>query len=176
MGVSEVGKKVEKEQTYIGGKLISGLPQSNIQSHFTFKFEENRLKITEIIFKMFKKDEELQVFWLDMDKIISIDLITEDNIEEKQKSVVGRGVAGAILFGPVGAIIGSASGTKSKKTVEKTGVLVFSYYGKGEEDIKTINVSIVSQNIPVANKFINYYQIHYVKDTLEQNENGDIIL
>lgn len=100
-----MGKKVEKEQTYIGGKLISGLPQSNSQSHFTFKFEENRLKITEIIFKMFKKDEELQVFWLDMDKIISIDLITEDNIEEKQKSVVGRGVAGAILFGPVGAII-----------------------------------------------------------------------
>ena len=85
-------------------------------------------------------------------------------------------MAGAALFGPVGAIIGTASGAKTEKSVEKTGVLVVSYYGKDEDDIKTINISIASVNVPYAQKFVNYYQIHYVKDTLEQNENGDIIL
>lgn len=176
MGVCKVGKKVEKEQTYIGGDLVSGLPQTNSKSSFSLEYESDKLKITERIIKIFKKDEELQVFWLDMRKIISIDLITEDNIIEKQKSVVGRGVAGAALFGPVGAIIGTASGAKTEKSVEKTGVLVVSYYGKDEDDIKTINISIASVNVPYAQKFVNYYQIHYVKDTLEQNENGDIVL
>lgn len=166
----------KKEPVGVGGELINGLPQSNNKSSFSLNIEDNKLKISERIVKILKKNEILQVFWLDLDKIISIDLITQDNIEEKQKSVVGRGIAGAVLFGQVGAIIGTASGINTEKTIKKTGVLVVSYYGADEEDIKTINFNISEFGLPYAKDFIIYYQNNYVKNKLEQNENGDIIL
>lgn len=166
-----MGKK--KEQTFIGAGLINGLPQNNKKSSFFFTFEDSKLKITEKIVGLFK-DNELQTFWLDIGKLISIDLITEDNIVEKQKSTFGRGIAGAALFGTVGAIIATSS-PNTKTTVEKTGVLVVSYFGK-DEDIKTINLSVHPQNIMATRDFIIYYQKNYMNDTFEKNENGDIIL
>lgn len=36
-------------------------------------------------------------------------------IENKEKSVVGRALAGGLLFGPVGAIVGGMTGMKDKK-------------------------------------------------------------
>lgn len=169
-----MGKK-KVEQVCTGGKIISGLPQSDKRSSFLFTFREEKIEITERIVGLIK-NKELQTFWLDIDKIISIDLLTQDNIEEKKKSVVGRGIAGAVLFGPVGAIIGTASGTQTEKTVKKTGILVISYYGKDEEDIKTINIIINEFVFPKAQDFVVYFQTNYVKNKLKQNENGDIIL
>lgn len=168
-----MGKK-KVEQTRIGGDLISGLPQENQRSLFMFEFEKDQLKITEEI-STFRKYKALQTFSLDVDKIISIDIITQDNIVEKQKSTFGRGVAGALLFGPVGAIIGTTS-AGSTTVNEQTGVLVFSYYGKNEEDIKTIYVSLLGSTIPYARDFITYYLKNYTNEFKEQNENGDIIL
>ena len=169
-----MGKK-KQEQSGIGGDLISGLPQENQNSFFMFNFEGNQLKITEKLTRVFKKSKELQTFSLDVDKIISIDIITQDNIVEKQNSTFGRGVAGALLFGPVGAIIGTSS-AGSTTVNEQTGVLVFSYYGKNEEDIKTIYVSLLGSTIPYARDFITYYLKNYTNEFKEQNENGYIIL
>ncbi|ALU14570.1 hypothetical protein ACH52_1790 [Eubacterium limosum] len=166
-----MGKK--KEQTFIGADLINGLPQNDKRSSFFFTFEDSKLKITEKIVGLFK-DNELQTFWLDIGKLISIDLITQDNIIEKQKSTVGRGIAGAALFGPVGAIIGINS--KNTEIInQKTGVMVVSYYDKDEE-IKTINLSVESQNIPATKDFIIYYQKNYQNKHFDRNKNGDIIL
>ena len=40
-------------------------------------------------------------------------------IERKEKSVVGRALAGGLLFGPVGAVVGGMTGMKDKK-VDRT--------------------------------------------------------
>lgn len=112
MGVSEVGKNNSPSFILIVN-LVSGLPTKTKDKCFRIKYEETDLVIEEItgVFKY----KVIQTFRLSLDKIISMDIVTEDNIEEKKKSVIGRGVAGAVVFGPVGAIIGSASGVGSKK-------------------------------------------------------------
>lgn len=168
-----MGKKKEIEQIQTGGYLISGLPQKTPKGFFVIRFEGNNLKLIEEAGAFRRK--EYQSFLLDIAKIISIDLITQDNLVEKQNSTVGRGVAGAILFGPIGAIIGTSS-AGSTTTTEKTGVIVISYYGKDEQDIKTINLSVWEDGMKYVRNFITYFQKHYRGEFQEQNENGDIIL
>lgn len=167
-----MGKKKEQEQTRTGGYLISGLPQKTKNGSILLEFEGNKLKIIEDagLFKV----KPVQTFWLDVDKIISIDLITQDNIVEKQKSTLGRGIAGAALFGTVGAIIATSS-PNTETSVKKTGVLVISYYGKNEEDIKTITLSKDEEWFSYTRNFIAYFRKHY-RGEFQENENGDIIL
>jgi hypothetical protein len=57
----------------------------------------------------------------------------QDEIVETNKSVIGRAVAGGILFGGVGAIVGAASGTGTKRKAEKTTIFVISYTDKNGE-------------------------------------------
>lgn len=168
-----MGKKVEKEQTALYGMgLISGLPQKTRDGRFAIEFEDDKLKLIEDggIFKV----KPIQTYLLDVDKIISIDLLTQDNIVEKQNSTVGRGIAGAILFGPVGAIVGTSS-AGSTTINEKTGVLVISYYGKDEDDIKIINLSKSESGFANTRNFIAYFQKTYRGD-FQENADGDIIL
>lgn len=167
-----MGKKKEQEQTTDSGTLISGLPQKSKYGHIILEFEGDRLKIVED--GGFFKVKPIQTFWLDVDKIISIDLITQDNIVEKQKSTFGRGIAGAALFGTVGAIIATSS-PNTETTVEKTGVLVISYYGNDENDIKTINLGETETGFPYTRNFIAYFRKHY-RGEFQENENGEIIL
>ncbi|MEA4826094.1 MAG: hypothetical protein VB130_05610 [Clostridium sp.] len=64
---------------------------------------------------------------LNLDQISSTDIYFEHDLIEKQKSVIGRGIAGGVLAGPLGAVIGGLSGTtsKTKKTLRKFLVLNF---------------------------------------------------
>lgn len=48
------------------------------------------------------------------DRIQLYSLGTEDEIVERRKSVLGRAVAGGLLFGPVGAVVGGLDGTTKK--------------------------------------------------------------
>lgn len=167
-----MGKKKEIEQTRTGGYLISGLPQKTKVGRIVLEFEGDKLKIVEDagLFKV----KPMQTFWLDADKIVSIDLITQDNIVEKQKSTFGRGIAGAALFGTVGAIIATSS-PNVETSVKKTGFLVVSYYGKDEEDIKTITLSKDEELFSSTRNFIAYFRKHY-RGEFQENENGEIIL
>lgn len=48
-------------------------------------------------------------------------------LKEINKSVIGRAVAGGLLFGGVGAVVGSISGTGTKTKKEKNLYLIISY-------------------------------------------------
>lgn len=52
---------------------------------------------------------------LDLGKVEYIELTTEQEILEKDKSVIGRAVVGTVLAGPLGAIVGGMSGIGKKK-------------------------------------------------------------
>ena len=154
-------------------ELISGLTPKKTDDNFRISYDGDDLLIVEKT--GFLKNKEAQTFCLALNKIISMDIITKENIEEKQKSVVGRGVAGALLFGPAGAIVGGISGTGTKKTKKSESVLVISYYGKNEEDIKTINFGILGDLLDHEVQFVQYFKETYT-DELTENENGEIIL
>lgn len=176
MGVSEVGKNNSPSFILIVN-LVSGLPTKTKDKCFRIKYEETDLVIEEItgVFKY----KVIQTFRLSLDKIISMDIVTEDNIEEKKKSVIGRGVAGAVVFGPVGAIIGSASGVGSKKKVKKNNYFVISYFGADCDEVKTITFDqlgdIKGKLMECEQQFIDYYNYQYANKFTE-DENGEIIL
>lgn len=63
------------------------------------------------------KKGEYRYIDLSYDKILDVGAKTDKKIEttEKDKSVILRGVAGGVLFGPVGAVIGGMSGIGKKQ-------------------------------------------------------------
>lgn len=69
---------------------------------------------------------------LKLSQVTNIGVFTETEIIEKSRNVIGRGVAGAFLFGPVGAIVGGLSGTKNKKRRSAKLFIVINYIPNGE--------------------------------------------
>lgn len=91
---------------------------------------------------------------LKYNKITGINVITEKEILEKNKSVVGRAVLGGVLLGPLGAILGGMSGIGSKGKADKHYFIVINYKSK-DDDIKVISFEIVGASIG-WNKFIDH--------------------
>lgn len=59
----------------------------------------------------------------------------QTEIVEKDRSVIGRAVAGGLLFGGIGAVVGGMSGVGRKKEAQVSKlVLVISYTSKDGED------------------------------------------
>ncbi|HDK7158912.1 TPA: hypothetical protein PTV68_002041 [Clostridium botulinum] len=100
---------------------------------------------------------------ISFEKLVAVDIIHERDIIETNKNSVGRAMAGGILLGPLGAIIGGISGVGSKKNSELRTFLVINYKSKDEEikvisfEIKNITLSMpkfinkLRENIPINN-------------------------
>ncbi len=58
----------------------------------------------------------------------------QDELIEKKKSPIGRAVAGGLLFGGVGAIVGAVSGTGKKEKKVKKFMFIISYTSSAGED------------------------------------------
>lgn len=89
-------------------------------------FHKNVLKIHSGVFKKFEipYSNIITVLYEDRDSL--------GNYKTKDKSVVGRAVAGGLLLGPLGAVIGGMSGigTKSRKLDQETDYLIINYWDK----------------------------------------------
>ena len=70
------------------------------------------------------------IFNLDKDKIIDVADKSETEIRKSYTSSIGGAIGGAVLFGPLGAIIGGR--TKEKTEKEETQYLIFTYQDKEE--------------------------------------------
>ena len=64
---------------------------------------------------------------LNINKISSVRIFTEKEIIEKDKSVVGRAVAGTLIAGPLGTIVGGISGVGSKKKKKNFRIMTINY-------------------------------------------------
>lgn len=58
----------------------------------------------------------------------------ETEIVEKNKSVIGRAVAGGLIFGGIGAVVGGISGTGTKAKKERHFYFIISYVSSDGED------------------------------------------
>lgn len=58
----------------------------------------------------------------------------ETEITAKSKSVIGRALAGGLLFGGVGAVVGAVSGTGTKEKKERKFYFIISYTSSSGED------------------------------------------
>lgn len=71
-----------------------------------------------------------QQFNLAKEKVLNISITTDTEIQKQYVSSAGGAIGGALLFGPVGALIGGRTKAKTKKEVYT--YLIFTYL-KGEE-------------------------------------------
>ena len=78
--------------------------------------------------RVFKRPE----ISLALDRITEVTRITEDEIIEKNKSVLGRAAIGA-LFGPTAAIIGGLSGVGTTKKTKSRDFVIIKYTATAED-------------------------------------------
>lgn len=72
---------------------------------------------------------------LNYSKISSVYYGKQEEVIEKDKSMIGRAVAGGLLFGGAGAIVGAMTGLGKKQTKTSTMVFVISYKStEGNDD------------------------------------------
>ncbi|KRU29309.1 hypothetical protein VT91_09230 [Clostridium sporogenes] len=152
---------------------LQGLPNTGKNSQCRVSEDEEFVKIEEL--EGFVNLKVKNTFKIASDRIIAIESLTKENIKEKSKSVVGRGVTGGLLFGPAGMLLGGLSGTGTKKEVKKQYLLNISYYGQSKNDIKNLIFNAPGVSALKMMKFVdNYNETHF--ENVTTNENGEIIL
>lgn len=90
---------------------------------------------------------------LPKEKITDISIKTDTDIQQQLVSSAGGAIAGAMLFGSLGAIIGGRVKTKKVKTT--TNYLIITY--KSENELKYIGFDI-QNNPPSADKLVKEFQ------------------
>lgn len=99
-------------------------------------------------------------FHLHFDKITSIDIKTDVEIQKQYVSSIGGAIGGAILFGPLGAIVGGRA--KQKKSKEITYYLIFTYLKDGNVDY--ISFEVPQYNLTKVNGMKQKFDKDYKKD------------
>lgn len=88
------------------------------------------------------------VYKIKAEDILAFDIV--DVAEAKKKSVVGRGIAGNFLFGPVGAIVGGMSAAGQSKV--KTTLAVSYLPSNGDDEPRTIIFNVENPSWTGMNK------------------------
>ena len=90
--------------------MISGVDgiNSGIATDVTLDEENEKIVFKAPLSKQYS-------FMVNYDQLYGIDIVSEDEIKEKSKSVVGRAVIGGLFLGLLGAIVGGMTGLGSKE-------------------------------------------------------------
>lgn len=75
---------------------------------------------------------------IDLKDISNVAIISDKELIEKDKSVIGRGAVGSVLFGGVGLVLGGLSGLNKKQVEQNIDYLIINYKSNGED--KVVNV------------------------------------
>jgi len=159
---------------------LSGMPY---KVHSIIDLQDEGVKIEAVSYKAFStsKYEVLASYFIPKERLVTVDLITSRNIQEKQKSVIGRGIAGAVLFGPVGAIVGGISGIGMRSLTTISAALCIAYETK---DGGYANMSFDIQPTMVSSnpaEFVEAYFAKYGRPAVvaineTKDSNGNVVL
>ncbi len=140
-------------------KLIDGLPLRNQEADIELTFDDKFLLIAETRPQGFKMVTD-NLFKIPLENVIDTLLTTEKEVVEKNKSVVGRGVVGGLVFGPAGLLLGGLSGIGKKNKVEKSKIYIVSYVGSDKE-VKNITFGMNKMMVGVTEKFDRALSKHH---------------
>ncbi|WP_127575255.1 hypothetical protein [Paenibacillus barengoltzii] len=140
-------------------KLIDGLPLKNQDANIELTFDEQFLLIAETRPQGFKMVTD-NLFKIPLENVIDTLLTTEKEVVEKNKSVIGRGVVGGLVFGPAGLFLGGLSGIGKKSKVEKSKIYIVSYVGSDKE-VKNITFGMNKMMVGVTEKFDKAFSKHH---------------
>ncbi|WP_286149563.1 MULTISPECIES: hypothetical protein [Bacillota] len=120
-----------------------------------------------IINPLVEKKESVKV---KLQNIINVSVVTDKDIVEKSKSVLGRAAIGGLLIGPLGAIVGGISGTGNKVKNKYTYYMVINYKSEIDNEIKVISFKIVDGSLKWS-KFFDE-----LKSRINKNENLEEVI
>lgn len=101
---------------------------------------------------------------LPFDNLIDVCSKSDVEIQKEYVSSTKKAVAGAVIFGPVGAIIASKPKVKEIRTA--TPYLIFTYRSKNGSEIKYIALKILPYNVSNPLKFINAFKMLPPKENI----------
>jgi len=121
---------------------------SNVKKDFTVKVTQND-ELQQLEFEqVLPKTDPL---FLKYFQVCKVGIVTEKEIEERDKSVVGRAVIGGLLLGPIGAVVGGTSGVGTKKETKIKNCLVINYHPTNDiNEIKVILLEIVGATMHLS--------------------------
>ncbi len=105
---------------------------------------------------------------LKFEQITGVNVVSEKEIIEKSKSVAGRAIAGGVLLGPLGAIVGGMSGIGNKQKSETHYYMVINYKSR-EREIKVLSFEIVGASLHWSS-FVEELRSKINAETLESEE------
>ncbi|MBD3107907.1 hypothetical protein IEO70_05970 [Bacillus sp. AGMB 02131] len=144
-------------------KLVDGIPLP-IDAMIKLEADDDQEKIRFTV--PFMKKEPVTLAY---DQITDIEAFTEEQIKEKDKSVVGRAVVGGLLIGPLGAIVGGISGIGSKKKKKSKLFVVINYISK---DGETKSISFEDTRMYFTNQFISHIKSKIQKADVNSDSSG----
>ena len=118
-----------------------------------------RLTNYELQFCDIKKRPILKISLKD---ISNVAIISDKELIEKDKSVIGRGIVGNVLFGGAGLILGGLSGLQKKQVIQNIDYLVVNYKVNGEEKV----VNVYANEGVIDNSFMK--ALNYAVDISKQ--------
>lgn len=143
-------RRIKREAKKIGANFhalcnhLHGLPDINDKAPGKLFFTDEK-----IIAKISNKTYDLIY-----EQITAVAYANKSDFLKKDRSVIGRGIAGGILLGPVGAIIGGMSAIGRQKNI-KGEFLIIDYIPSTNDEQKTIIFDLYKPSIArKAEKFI----------------------
>lgn len=102
-----IGKRCEKVfKENCNCKLLLGLNENGMHNV--------RIGIAGNVLKIFSSNNRI-LKTIGLKNINDISLVTDEILDEKDKSVIGRAIVGGLVFGVAGAVVGGMSGMGTKK-------------------------------------------------------------
>lgn len=119
--------------------LLGGIPNITKWEYLDIRYDNEFLYLDRFDkLKIFGKDTIKETYKIPHERIITMDVMTHEEVKVKEKSVVKRGLVGGLVFGPAGMILGGMSGIGTTTRVHTTPYFIIAYTGENEEDIKNL--------------------------------------
>ena len=119
-----------------------------------------------IIQHMFKDP----IFRIKLGNVLKIEEVWEKKEEIREKSVIKRGVAGGLLFGPLGAVVGGMSGVGTKE------VTTYKYYKISYLSEKNPGVKVIMLKSNGAKRLDNELSVRELNRRIKGAEKTEIMM
>ncbi|HWQ74026.1 MAG TPA: hypothetical protein VN441_01810 [Syntrophomonas sp.] len=139
-GTPERAQKLEAT-AHCRGKLMAGLPAPEGAEFFLYLCDDK------VIFE--RNETNYQLLF---EKIADVDIKTDIEIQNSYISSIGGAVGGAVLFGPLGAMVGGRAKKKTDKKISE--YLIFAYTKDDATDFISFDVT----NDREAPMFVDYFK------------------
>ncbi len=162
MGLFKKNRDEKEKILSTSGAFIQGMLNYSRGTQCGIYANDTELKIQKLY------DEKATTYHLTYDKIVNIQMLTETEIIQKSKSVIGGAVAGGLVLGPLGALIGGMAGTGTKQKKKTTYFMVINFISDSSNEVQIL----MFQVSPIfTEKLISYVQKH-----IQERLPGDVSL